>query len=239
MRLSSDAWVVVSLLVVTWLMTRKIDRQPLHSVGLAFAGLPRDFFGGLANGAVWLALPLAVAWALGWIAPVDHGRFARDALPLAALAMFVNVVARQLLLCGYLYSTFRSHVGLIAAVLLSGIFFSAYHAAGFRGEWLPALTVFLAGSLFCLAREHSGSLWLPIGIHAAWNFLLGPALGLTVSGNGQRGDGWRMIELKGPAWVTGGSFGIEGGVIVTVATAVLAAVLAIALRAQRAATARG
>lgn len=230
LRLSGDAWVVVSLVAVTWLMARKFDRQPLRSVGLTFARSPRDFAGGVAIGIAWLALPLAVAWASGWIAPVDHGQFACGALSLAALATFVNVVAQQLLLCGYLYTTIRSHVGLIAAVALSAVFFSAYHAAAFQGQWLPALNVFLAATLFCLARELSGALWLPVGIHTAWNFLLGPFLGLTVSGNGQPGEGWRMFELNGPAWATGGSFGIEGSVIVTAATIVLIAAFVRVLR---------
>jgi hypothetical protein len=42
-------------------------------------------------------------------------------------------------------------------------------------------------------------LWLPIGIHFAWNSLLGPVLGLTVSGTDQLGVGWRVFQVEGPA----------------------------------------
>ena len=142
-------------------------------------------------------------------------------MPLAALALIVNVVAQQLLLTGYLFAIARTKAGLLAAVVLSGLLFTGYHAPAFHGAWLPAANVFCTATLFCLAREVSGDIWLPVGLHAAWNFLLGPVLGLTVSGTDSLGEGWRAFQLDGPAWATGGEFGIEGSVLVTAATIVL------------------
>jgi hypothetical protein len=62
-------------------------------------------------------------------------------------------------------------------------------------------------------------------MHAAWNFLLGPALGLTVSGTDELATGWRAFALDGPAWATGGDFGLEGSVLVTVTTTLLVAAI--------------
>ena len=67
---------------------------------------------------------------------------------------------------------------------------------------------------------------MPVGIHFAWNFLLGPTLGLTVSGTSHFGNNWQVFSLTGPAYFTGGSFGFEGGLIVTLTTALGAGLLA-------------
>lgn len=230
MRLSGDSWAVLSLLVATWLMTRFVDRQSLRSAGVAIVGLPRDLAGGLAIGVVWLAMPLLFAGAAGCITQVDHGAFHWEAVPIAALATFVNVIAQQLLLSGYIFAMIRVRAGLIAAVIVSSSLFCGYHIPAIQGHWLPALNVVLTATLFCLARELSGSIWLPVGIHAAWNFLLGPVLGLTVSGTDNLGEGWRALGINGPAWVTGGDFGIEGSVPVTVATLLIIAALILAIK---------
>jgi hypothetical protein len=123
----------------------------------------------------------------------------------------------------------RRQAGLSVAVGLSALLFSVYHFGAFKGTWLPAVNVFLAGTLFCLAFGLTGGLWLPISIHFAWNFLLGPALGLTVSGSSGLGSGWRLLEVAGPELWTGGGFGLEGGLVVTLTTAAGALALTLAL----------
>jgi hypothetical protein len=92
-----------------------------------------------------------------------------------------------------------------------------YHLAGFQGAWLPALNVFSAGVLFGVACYLSRNVWLAVAIHFAWNFMLGPVLGLSVSGQ-DLANRWRIITVAGPELFTGGRFGIEGSLVVTVVT---------------------
>jgi hypothetical protein len=55
-------------------------------------------------------------------------------------------------------------------------------------------------------------LWIPIGIHWAWNFMLGPIFGSSVSGNPKE---YNLIipEISGPYILTGGSNGLEGSIV--------------------------
>ncbi len=110
---------------------------------------------------------------------------------------------------------------------MSAALFAGIHAGAFQGAWLPAVNVFSAGVLFCLAYGVSGNLWFPVSIHFAWNLLLGPVLGLTVSGTGELGLGWSVFSVDGPELFTGGAFGVEGGLVVTLTTAILITVLAL------------
>ena len=129
--------------------------------------------------------------------------------------MFFNVIAQELLLCGFVFQTIRRNSNAIIAILVSAILFAGYHDGAFKDEWLPMVNVFAAGLLFCLAYIITGSLWLPIFIHFTWDVLLGPVLGLTESGRSDLGAGWKMFVVNGPPLFTGGKFGLEGGLVVT------------------------
>ena len=88
--------------------------------------------------------------------------------------------------------------------------------------WWKWLLLFAAGFLLfmisygiisipaALDEEFRMPLWLPIGIHWAWNFFQGPVFGHAVSGNGTQSLIKPVIE--GSDWLTGGSFGAEASV---------------------------
>jgi len=83
---------------------------------------------------------------------------------------------------------------------------------------LPAVNVFAAGVLFAVAYHVTGNLWLPTAIHFMWNYLLGPVLGLVVSGQTHLRAGWQLFTVQGPSLFTGGAFGLEGGIVTTLTT---------------------
>ncbi|MFQ5577198.1 MAG: CPBP family intramembrane glutamate endopeptidase, partial [Anaerolineae bacterium] len=53
------------------------------------------------------------------------------------------------------------------------------------------------------------------GFHAVWNWAQGNVFGLAVSGVSSTGGSFITLQENGPAWLTGGAFGPEGGVVVT------------------------
>jgi hypothetical protein len=71
-----------------------------------------------------------------------------------------------------------------------------------------------ASVLLTGAFKLTGRLWLPIGIHVAWNFTQGGIFGVTVSGH--PGEGLFQGTLTGPDWLSGGAFGAEASVVAIV-----------------------
>jgi hypothetical protein len=55
---------------------------------------------------------------------------------------------------------------------------------------------------------------MPIGMHFIWNFLQGFFVGLPVSGL-MFSASVLTARVQGPAWLTGGNYGPEGGVLAT------------------------
>jgi hypothetical protein len=223
-RLYFDLSGAVMMLLATWVMVRWIDRRAFVTAGFAPNHLPRDIPLGLALGLIWLAISLLILWVPGWLTLQPVNTIHSPSLTLSAVAMAFNVLTQQLLLCGYIFQTIRSKSNAVVAIVASAGLFSLFHAGAFSGGWVPPLNVFLAGALFAFAYSLSGNLWLPIAIHFAWNFLLGPGLGLTVSGQ-EIGNAWQAFQVQGPALFTGGDFGVEGGLIVTLTTLVMIAAL--------------
>jgi hypothetical protein len=217
-RLFSDISTAVTVLAATWIMTKFIDHRPLYTIGLAFDNIVKDFFIGAAIGCVWLLISVGIVWLNGWGTPVSPSGFTWLILACLAVSMLFNVFAQELLLCGFIFQTIRNKSNLIIALIISAAIFAGYHAGAFKGEWLPVINVFTAAIVFCLGYILAGNLWFPIAIHFAWDVLLGPILGLTESGKSDLGGGWKMFTLTKSNIFTGNTFGLEGGLIVTLTT---------------------
>ena len=124
------------------------------------------------------------------------------------------VVHEELLFRGYAFQkllVWNRRVALLSIAL----FFAALHMNNMAVSWLGLTNIFLGGLLLGLAYERYGRLWFPIGLHLAWNLTSGPILGHEVSGY----DSMATIFVErggGPWWLTGGDFGIEGSLWMTV-----------------------
>lgn len=217
-RLFFEAATALTMLAAAWFMAHFIDRRSFVTLGFSPDRWIRDLLLGFSLGAGWLALSVAVLWLARRVQVQPAVVISGSVLAWSAASLLINAVAQEVLTRGYIFQTIRSQTNVVAAVILTSILFMAFHAGTLHGAWLPAFNVFAAGVLFGIAYQLSGNLWLPIGIHFIWNFLLGPVLGLTVSGTSQFSSGWQLLSVQGPTWLTGGPFGLEGGLIVTLTT---------------------
>ncbi len=225
-RLLVEGGSALALLLATLVLVRLVDRQPLASVGLRRGRILREAATGAALAAAWLGATLLPIAAAGGIAIDVGGRFSWFTLVVAGVALGLNAFMQELLFRGYLFQLVRRTAGATAAVAATSALFSLAHLPATRGAWLPVLDIALAGALFGVARVRSDALWLPVGLHAGWNVLVGPVLGLDLSGRTDLGAGWHLLALRGPDLATGGAFGLEGSVATTVTTIVAIALLA-------------
>jgi hypothetical protein len=82
----------------------------------------------------------------------------------------------------------------------------------------------LLGGAYMLARN----LWLPMGLHAAWNFTEGIIFDVPVSGTDVHG----LVQAKiaGPVLLSGGAFGLEASIIGVVLSIPLGAAMIVLAR---------
>jgi len=210
-------------LSVGWLCAKYLERLPFRSLGATLAGnwLVNLVLGLLIGGAA-----LALAAFIGMIPGGLSFRFNSEA-SLSAIgytlavtfAIFAAAAAfEEALLRGYILQTFvRSNLSLFA-VFFTSLVFATLHNANPNATWLSWLNTFLAGVWLAVAYLKTRDLWLPLGVHLSWNWVQGSIFGVEVSGLTKIVEAPLMRESdNGPAWLTGGDYGIEGGVACTIA----------------------
>ena len=92
---------------------------------------------------------------------------------------------------------------------------------GNKGEsWRGALAAGLIGLFFCFTLRRTGNLWFAVGLHASWDWAESYFYGVPDSGTMVQGH-LLNPSFHGPAWLTGGTVGPEGSVLVFVVIAAL------------------
>jgi uncharacterized protein len=125
--------------------------------------------------------------------------------------------------------------GPVPAFAVAALVFAALHLANPGATVLAGATVAVAGLMFCALYALTGRLWVPIGLHLAWNFAQGYLFGAAVSGNDLGGSIAVSTARHGAAtWLTGGTFGPEASVFALVlVSAITMSALGLAWRAGR------
>ncbi|MFZ5881651.1 MAG: CPBP family intramembrane glutamic endopeptidase [Chloroflexota bacterium] len=135
-------------------------------------------------------------------------------LPVLGMSI-VSGVIEELLIRGILFRIMEESLGTWLALLISALIFGLLHIANPNATWWSALAIAIeAGIMLAAAYTFTRRLWLPIGIHFAWNFVQGGVFGVAVSGNGVAG--LLQSTLNGPALLSGGEFGAEASIFAVI-----------------------
>jgi len=190
---------------------------------LALPGAGRELGSGLVLGAALFCVTLGVLAALGLYEA--HG-LRSPAVLVAPLAVSLGAgVLEELLFRGIVFRLVENALGTWIALLVSAALFGGVHLGNPNATWFAGLAIALeAGVMLAAAYVLTRRLWLPIGIHAAWNFTQGGIFSVAVSGGSTRGlvDG---ALAPTPSWLTGGQFGAEASVVAIIACTALGILL--------------
>jgi hypothetical protein len=206
-----------------WLYGRIFEDVPFKALGLwVTKGWFKNLVWGLIIGAGSIALAALIAFAAGGMTfrVNDSAGTAAILLTLATtLVIFIlGALFEEAFLRGYALQTFaRARLAVFGAVFTS-LIFATMHNGNPGANPLSWLNTFLAGIWFAVAYFRARDLWLPFGLHLAWNWFQGSVFGISVSGlDWLTPAPFMKATDAGPAWLTGGAYGLEGGIACTVA----------------------
>ena len=178
---------------------------------------PRELGAGLLIGAVLFAIIVgvaAIADVYNIVGPGGTGTL----LTVLIAAAIVPGVMEEILFRGILFRWLEQLAGSWAALILTSLLFGLAHIMNPNATWFSSFAIAVeAGLLLGGAYMLTRSLWMPIGLHAAWNFTQGFIFDVPVSGLDQ--DGLVEAQLSGPVLLSGGTFGLEASVIALVIAA--------------------
>ena len=225
---------IVSLavaLIAGWLCGKYLEALPFEALG---ASLNRRWathlLAGLAGGAVTFAVGAGIGMLTGGLSFSTNSSANSESIISTLVVSFLIFAAaaafEEALFRGYILQTFmRSDLALFG-VLLTSTLFATVHNANPSASTLSWINTFIAGVWFAIAYLKTRDLWLPTGLHLAWNWTQGSIFGVEVSGLKEIVNAPLLREMdSGPAWLTGGDYGIEGGVVTTFALVVSTVVI--------------
>lgn len=200
-----------------------IEDLPVRALGLSYNKyFLRDIFFGLIFGTASILLAALIAMVFGGLSFQVNKTAESSAIFNTLAATFViftlGALNEEIIFRGYMLQTLMRSKLAWGGVILTSFLFASAHNANPNATLFSWLNTFLAGIWFCAAYLKTRSLWFPITLHFAWNWVQGGVLGISVSGLKELAPASILQAIdQGPTWLTGGHYGIEGGLACTIA----------------------
>jgi hypothetical protein len=214
----SSVALTAGFLLLSWIFLRLADGKGFSALGLT---LQRGWGRQLALGfAVGIALQILIAGVFLASRSVHYSKAGGYDLHLlyrigANAALFAFAAAlEELAFRGYGFQKLIEAMGAPAALLLTSLIFGAVHLGNPHATFFSTINTILAGIILGIPYIRTRSMWMQIGLHWAWNFTMATLVSLPVSGIDFQPHLF-FARLTGPTWITGGSYGPEGGAAVT------------------------
>jgi membrane protease YdiL (CAAX protease family) len=169
---------------------------------------------GLIIGSVLFCAVAGVLWLLG-VYHVSGTNPQVDWLPAVLTTGLGAGIVEEIFCRGVLFRIVEEGMGTVWALAISAAFFGVAHIFNPGATlWSSAAIAIEAGLMLGMLYHVTRSLWVCMGMHAAWNIMQGTVFGVPVSGT--HADGWLVSYRTGPNWLSGGIFGAEASVVALV-----------------------
>ncbi len=200
-------------LFTVWLFQKYINREPFSSIGIQFNGYEDDFIFGLLIGLGLIVMGFGILIIFNFISITSLQFSFIDQLFYLCLFAVVSL-NEEIAMRGYILQNLSSSFNKYIALAMSSLVFMIMHIGNPNMSAIPLFNLFLAGLFLGIYCIHRKNLWFPIGAHFTWNYFQGPVLGFEVSGN--EVNSLIIQRLDGSDLITGGQFGFEGSIILTI-----------------------
>jgi hypothetical protein len=205
-------------LASAFVLLKVADKRSFRTLGLWFYdGWKRELGLGLGGGVVLMTVLVAPLAAGGWIelqwAPFDPLQLLVG-LAWSAGILIPAAATEEFLFRGYPYQRLVEGWGPWIPTVGLSLLFGLAHFNNPNATLFSTANTVLAGIWLAVAYLKTRALWFPIGLHFSWNFVMGFGYGLPISGHVLP---WKVLEAtpRGPLWLTGGDYGVEGSILCT------------------------
>lgn len=219
-------------LFASWIMGR-IEGRTIADYGLPWRSMFRaQFWQGAVLGfasitGLLVVMRIAGVFYFGGIAL--HGVEVWKWATVYAFVFILVALREEFRARGYGLFTLSAGIGFWPAALLSSAFFGYSHRGNSGEDWIGLFNAGVFGLLACFLLRRTGNLWMPIGVHMAFDW--GETYFYGVADSGQVLPGHLLnSSSSGPAWLSGGTVGPEGSILCTLILVVVWMICAVWLR---------
>jgi membrane protease YdiL (CAAX protease family) len=215
--LAREAMDFLMFLLASWIMGR-IEGRAIADYGLPSRKMFRaQFWQGVGLGFASITALLAGMRAAGVFYFGSIALHGADVWKWAAVYAFVFILValrEEFRARGYALFTLSTGIGFWPAAILSAAFFGYSHHANSGEDWIGLFNAGAFGLFACFLLRRTGNLWMPIGLHMAFDW--GETYFYGVADSGQVLPGHLLnSSSSGPALLSGGTVGPEGSLLCT------------------------
>jgi len=213
-----NAFKVVVLVVAYVGYVRWVEKRSPFELSLPGAVKETGFGFLLGTGIISLSVALLAAFGCYQIDGIntDFSLF-RYVAGLLAVAVLEELIFRAVL-----FRLIERSLGSVIAIILSTATFGLVHLVNPNATWISAASLALISLIFVGSFLLTRRLWLCVGLHWSWN-LIQAMYSVPISGTETKG--LFSGRVTGPAWLTGGSFGIEASLVTVLLSLITASYL--------------
>ncbi|MFQ6617682.1 MAG: lysostaphin resistance A-like protein [Fidelibacterota bacterium] len=207
------------LVLISFVTLKFVDGRPFKLLGLNFYSK------------WWLEFALGLAVGLFIIGLTFFSMLIFNFIQLTSLSMPINSImgwglfymglflfaalSEEVMFRGYIFQVFVEGTNPLSGVIVISILFGLVHLMNPNASLISTLNLILAGAVLATAYLKTRGLWMPLGLHLAWNFSEGFIFSLPVSGINLR-HALVEVETSGNSLFTGGDFGPEASIFASI-----------------------
>lgn len=219
--LSSLLLSFLSTAILTFLLVRFGEGRKIRTLGFYKEHWFRNFFVGISLGFIMISVAILILASLGFVTiqnPSIQPTGAKAIIPMAIL--FIGFVIQggteEIVSRGWILNVVSAKYNKILGVFVATLYFTSCHIFNKGLNSIAVLNLILFSVFLCLYVLKTNNIWGACGLHAAWNFTQGNIFGLDVSGEAMRAGTLIDLDINGNQLLTGGTFGIESGLAITI-----------------------
>jgi len=209
------------------MVASRLERRPWRTYGLPLRPEGYRFAAGLVLGFAALSLLMLLIFLFHGVSlgtAVIHGTAIARYAVVWGVAFLLVGIAEEFLFRGYSLYTLATGIGFWPAGILLCLLFGGLHLLNGGEDWLGGLATAINALVFVFSLWRTGSLWFAVGLHLSWDW--GESFFYGVPDSGVKAVGTLFdSKFQGSKWITGGSVGPEGSVLVFVVIALMFVVI--------------
>lgn len=226
--LVSGFWMAATLIssfagifLFLWLWTRFFEKRSLASLGLELPGALIKYARGFLFGIILFGGAVGLLAVTGFVEieqgnPSTQGAAALGGVLIVLIGWIVQGAGEEVLTRGWMLPVLSARYKPWVGIIVSSLFFAVLHGLNPNLSVIAMINLALFGFFAAFYALREGSLWGICALHSVWNWVQGNIFGFEVSGGSFGGGTLLNLMETGPDWFTGGPFGPEGGLAVTI-----------------------
>lgn len=199
-----------------------VEKRPIYTMGFGKHKMFKKYFRGFTIGFLMMGLCIAAFAVLGLVNidtsnPSITGFNALSSVFIVLMGWLIQGASEEIMVRGWLLPVIGARHNVALGIFVSSTIFGAIHLLNANIDILPITNLILFGIFAALYVIWEGGIWGICALHSSWNWAQGNVFGIEVSGSLPPGGTLLDIEtVAGNDLITGGLFGVEGGIVCSI-----------------------